>query len=508
MDSEKQQPLLSSGDTCRNDYTNLKQLPLTLNGDVEIKGVGDFCREFYVEFKRLWYLAGPVIFTSLCQYTIGATTQLFAGQLGTIQLAATSVENSIIAGFSYSILYGMGGALETLCGQAYGRGNIEMLGIYLQRAWILLNTAAAVLIFTYIFGVSILHLLGQTATIATAAGSFAIRMIPQLFAYATVIPIIKFLQAQSIILPMALIAVVAAVTHVVLSWLFMMKLGWGLTGAAMVLDGSWWFITLAHFAYVLMGWCGPAWSGFSWKAFNNLTGFLHVSFTSAVMFCLGTWYTMSLVLFAGYFENPEISVDALSVCFNILGWVGTVSTGLNVAVSVRVSNELGYGRPRTAQLAVIAVVVTSLLIGLLSTTLLLVYKKQYPIYFTTSQEVIQLVEELTLLLGGSTIVTSMQNVLSGVAIGAGWQTSVAYLNIVSYIGLGIPLGLLLGFKFDMGVKGIWYGMVSGASTQCCLLLMMVWRTNWNNEVNFAEDRIKQWGGTDIRGKADDEERTS
>ncbi|MFS8030732.1 hypothetical protein Hanom_Chr17g01537551 [Helianthus anomalus] len=89
MDSEKQQPLLSSGDTY---YTNLKQFPLTLNGDVEIKGVGDFCREFYVEFKRLWYLAGPVIFTSFCQYTIGATTQLFAGQLGTIQLAATSVE--------------------------------------------------------------------------------------------------------------------------------------------------------------------------------------------------------------------------------------------------------------------------------------------------------------------------------------------------------------------------------------------------------------------------------
>ncbi|KAI7724774.1 hypothetical protein M8C21_031199 [Ambrosia artemisiifolia] len=216
---------------------------------------------------------------------------------------------------------------------------------------------------------------------------------------------------------------------------------------------------------------------------------------------------MSLVLFAGYFENPEISVDALSVCFNILGWVSTISLGLNVAVSVRVSNELGYGRPRTVRLAVIVVAVTSLLIGLLSTTILIVYKKEYPGYFSTSQEVIQLVEELTLLLGCSTIVISMQSVLSGVAIGAGWQTTVAYMNIVSYVILAIPLGLLLGFKFNMGVKGIWYGMVSGASMQCCLLLMMIWRTNWNNEVNFAEARLKQWNG-DSRGKADDEERTS
>ncbi|KAI7724781.1 hypothetical protein M8C21_031206, partial [Ambrosia artemisiifolia] len=283
---QQQQPLLSD-DTYQNNYTNIKQLPLApssltlLHDDVEIKGVRDFCREFYVEFKRLWYLAGPAIFTSLCQYTIGATTQLFAGQLGTIHLAATSVENTIIAGFSYSILHGMGSALETLCGQAYGAGKKEMLGIYLQRAWIVLNTAAVVLTFTYIFGVSILRLLGQTAIIATAAGSFAILMIPQLFAYATVIPITKFLQAQCSILPMALIAFVASVSHVVLSWLFMMKLGWGLTGAAMVLDCSWWFITLAQLTYVLSGWCGPAWSGFSWKAFNNLTGFLHVSFTTA-----------------------------------------------------------------------------------------------------------------------------------------------------------------------------------------------------------------------------------
>ncbi|GJT01141.1 multi antimicrobial extrusion protein [Tanacetum coccineum] len=78
---------------------------LTVESGVKINGVRGFCKEFYMESKKLWYLAGPAIFTSLCQYTIGATTQLFAGQLGTIQLAAVSVENSVIAGFSYSILF-------------------------------------------------------------------------------------------------------------------------------------------------------------------------------------------------------------------------------------------------------------------------------------------------------------------------------------------------------------------------------------------------------------------
>ena len=129
----------------------------------------------------------------------------------------------------------MGSALETLCGLAYGAGNIKMLGIYLQRSWIVLHTTALALTFTYIFGATILRMLGQTPTIATAAGAFAIWMIPQLFAYATVIPIAKFLQAQSNIMPMAYIAVVAVVGHVFLSWLLMLKLGWGLAGAAVVL---------------------------------------------------------------------------------------------------------------------------------------------------------------------------------------------------------------------------------------------------------------------------------
>ncbi|GKA67708.1 multi antimicrobial extrusion protein [Tanacetum coccineum] len=397
----------------------------------------------------------------------------------------------------------MGSALETLCGQAYGAGNIKMLGIYLQRSWIVLHTTALALTFTYIFGASILRMLGQTPAIATAAGAFAIWMIPQLFAYATVLPIAKFLQAQSNIMPMAYIALVAVLGHVFLSWLLMLKLGWGLAGAAVVLDGSWWFITLAQIAYVLWGSCGEAWSGFSWKAFSNLKGFLHISFTTALLFGLETLYFMSLVLSAGYFENPEASVDALSVCLNILGWVGTVSLGLNVAVSVRVSNELGYGRPRAARFSVIVVVLTSLLIGLLSTTVLVVYKKQYPVYFTSSPEVMQLIEELTLLLGISIIIRSAQYALFGVAIGAGWQTVVAYMNTGSYVIVGIPIGLLLGFKYDMGVKGIWYGMVSGMSTQCFLLLIMLSRTNWNDEANAAGDRIKHWGG-DIRNKEDEE----
>lgn len=74
-------------------------------GDIQaIRGIKDFLREFYVETKKLWYLAAPAIFTSVSQYSIGAITQVFAGHVGTIQLAAVSVENSVIIGFGFGIM--------------------------------------------------------------------------------------------------------------------------------------------------------------------------------------------------------------------------------------------------------------------------------------------------------------------------------------------------------------------------------------------------------------------
>lgn len=40
----------------------------------------------------------------------------------------------------------------------------------------------------------------------------------------------------------------------------------------------------------------------------------------------------------------------------------------------------------------------------------------------------------------------------GVAIGSGWQVMVAYINLVCYYIVGLPIGIFLGFKQNLGVK--------------------------------------------------------
>ncbi|XP_019163879.1 PREDICTED: protein DETOXIFICATION 29 isoform X6 [Ipomoea nil] len=416
-------------------------------GDIQqTKDAKEFLREFCSESKKLWYLAAPAICTLVFQYSVSAVTQIFAGHVGDIQLAAVAVEINLISGFAFAILYGMGSALQTLCGQAFGAKRLEMLGIYMQRSWVILIATGLPLTILYIFSTPILKLLHQNPRISKAAGTFALWMIPQLFAYIVCFPTQKFLQAQSKIYVLATISAVALVGHVLFSWLFMLKLQWGLPGGAAVLNATWWFIAVAQLVYVFSGACRETWNGFSWKAFGNLKGYLRLSLASGVMLC------------------------------------------------IRVSNELGAGHPRTAKFCVVVATTTSLFIGIILGLIPIALRSRYPPLFSKSSSVQQVVYDLTPLLGITIMLNSIQPTLSGVAIGAGWQSYVAYVNIVCYYFVGIPIGLVLGFAVRKGVKGIWYGMLTGTVVQTIVLTVMVIRTNWKKEALLAGERIKKWGG--------------
>ncbi|KAL6995614.1 hypothetical protein U1Q18_005749 [Sarracenia purpurea var. burkii] len=68
------------------------------------KAVSNYVREFGTESKKLWKIAGPMIVTAVCQYSLGALTQIFTGRIGEIELAVVAVENSVIAGLAYGVM--------------------------------------------------------------------------------------------------------------------------------------------------------------------------------------------------------------------------------------------------------------------------------------------------------------------------------------------------------------------------------------------------------------------
>lgn len=447
----------------------------------------------WIELKILYRLAGPAVVVYLLNNVTSMSTQIFCGHLGNLELAAANLGNSGIQVFAYGVMLGMGSAVETLCGQAYGAHKYEMLGTYMQRSTILLMATGIPLTLIYVFSKQILLLLGESTVIATEAALFVYGLIPQIYAYAANFPIQKFLQAQSIVAPSAYISAATFAAHLLLTWIVVFKLGGGLLGASLVLSFSWWVVVVAQFVYVVVSKkCERTWRGFKWEAFTGLWGFLKLSVASAVMLSLETWYYQILVLIAGLLKNPEITLDSLSVCTTISGWVFMIAVGFNAAASVRVGNELGAGHPKAAAFSVVIVTMVSLAIAVLFAILVLVFRHVISYIFTSGTTVANAVSELAPFLAVSIILNGIQPVLSGVAVGCGWQAFVAYVNVGCYYIIGIPLGALLGFKFNLGAKGIWSGMIGGTFIQTMILIWVTCRTDWVKEVEKSKNRLIAW----------------
>ncbi|KAJ4801746.1 Protein DETOXIFICATION [Rhynchospora pubera] len=443
------------------------------------------------ESKKLWRIVGPAIFQRVVIYGMVVITQAFAGHLGDLELAALSI-STIITGFSFGLFLGMASALETLCGQAFGAKKYHMLGVYLQRSWIVLFLFAVMLLPIYIYTTPLLKLCGEPDDLAKMAGHVTIWQIPQHFAYSTNFPLNRFLQSQLKNWVTAASAGIAFVTHIFLCWLLLYKFHFGLITAVLILNGGWWMVALGQFLYVVCGGCPDTWKGFSVDAFADLWEFVKLSTSSGVMLSLENWYYRVLVLLTGNLPNAEIAVGALSICMSINTWELMIPLAFFTGTGVRVANELGAGRGQAAKFAMIVSVLTSLLIGTIFWALILTFHDKIALFFTSSKVILDAVDNLSVLLAFTILLNSVQPVLSGVAVGSGWQALVAYVNIGSYYLIGVPFGIILGLVFHYGVMGIWAGMIGGTFVQTIILAVLSMRCNWTEEANNASRRVSRW----------------
>ncbi|CAG7889302.1 hypothetical protein BRARA_A02573 [Brassica rapa] len=446
-----------------------------------------------IEMKFLFYLAAPAILVYVINNGMSILTRIFAGHVGSTELAAASLGNSGFNLFTYGLLLGMGSAVETLCGQAHGAHRYDMLGVYLQRSTVVLILTCLPMSLLFIFSKPLLSTLGEPEQVATMASVFVYGMLPVIFAYAVNFPIQKFLQAQSIVTPSAYISAAALVIHLVLSWVAVYRLGFGLLALSLIHSFSWWIIVAAQIVYIKMSpRCRRSWEGFSWKAFEGLWDFFRLSAASAVMLCLESWYSQILVLLAGLLKNPEIALDSLAICMSISAVSFMVSVGFNAAASVRVSNELGAGNPRAAAFSTVVTTSVSFLLAVFEAVVVMSWRNVISYVFTDSPIVAEAVADLSPFLAITIVLNGIQPVLSGVAVGCGWQAFVAYVNIGCYYVVGIPIGFVLGFTYDMGAKGIWTGMIGGTLMQTIILVVVTLRTDWDKEVEKASSRLDQW----------------
>ncbi|KAK4723499.1 hypothetical protein R3W88_026278 [Solanum pinnatisectum] len=441
------------------------------------------------EAKNQVLFSVPMIVVNGCFYFISLVSVMFAGHLGKLELASSNLANSwaMVTGFSFMV--GLSGALETLCGQGYGAKMFRMLGIHLQTSSIISFFFSIVVSVIWWYSDRILILLHQEPAIAHEAGVFLKFLIPGLFAYAFLQNIVRFLQAQSIILPLACIAVAALVLHIGIAYALVHWTHLAYKGAALAVSISFWltFITLSLYVLFSKKFSHIRPEGLSSEPLQHLLSNLKLALPSAGMVCLEYWAFEILVLLAGLMPNAKTTTSVVAMCVNTETIAYMISYGLSAAASTRVSNEIGAGSIRKAKQAMAVTLKLSIVAALIVDLALGFGHNAWAGLFSDEAEIIHKFASMTPLLLISFLFDFIQGILSGVARGCGWQRFAMCINLASFYFVGMTIGAILAFKFNKGYKGLWVGLICGLACQSTSLLLLTFFIKWGKEDQVSKD---------------------
>ncbi|XP_065850561.1 protein DETOXIFICATION 15-like [Euphorbia lathyris] len=130
------------------------------------------------------------------------------------------------------------------------------------------------------------------------------------------------------------------------------------------------------------------------------------------------------------------NLEAYLLFFNMHMLTYMLPFGLSGAVSKRVSNELGAGRPQAARLAVYAVVFMVAIEGFTVATIIISGRRYWGHLFSHDKELVKYVAHMMPILATSHFTNAIQTVLSGTCRGCGWQKLEHLLIWVLIILLG------------------------------------------------------------------------
>ncbi|PWZ55133.1 Protein DETOXIFICATION 16 [Zea mays] len=449
------------------------------------------------ESKRLLRLAGPLVLSFILRNAVQMVSVMFVGHLGKLPLAGASLASSLANVTGFSLVAGMAGALDTLCGQAFGARRYALLGVYKQRSMLVLALASLPVVLTWVFVEQLLLAIGEDPDIAAEAGAYARWLIPSLAAFVPLTCHMRFLQTQSVVVPVMASSGVTALAHVLLCYTLVYKVGMGSKGAALGAAVSY-SVNLAVLAlYVrLSSACKATWTGFSTEAFSfsGLREYAKLAVPSAMMVCLEWWSFELLVLLSGFLPNPKLETSVLSICVNTAILLYMVPLGLGTSASTRVSNELGAGQPEAARLAARVVVCMTLCGGVVLAAIMILLRNIWGYAYSSEEDVVAYIARMLPILAVSFFVDGLNGSLSGVIIGCGKQKIGARVNLGAFYMVGIPTGLLLAFVFNLNGMGLWLGIVCGSISKLALLLWIALRIDWESEAIKAKDRVLRSSG--------------
>ncbi|KAH0641762.1 hypothetical protein KY285_032622 [Solanum tuberosum] len=193
--------------------------------------------------------------------------------------------------------------------------------------------------------------------------------------------------------------------------------------------------------------------------------------------------------------NPETSISIIAMSVNTHAIAHMLFSGLSVGVSTRVAKKLTAGNPEGAKHAVAVAFKQTIVLVYVLCLALLNHHITWAGLFSDSAEIINKFASMVPLLLISFVLEFTQGNLSGVVRGCGWERYAMCIDLAAFYFIGIPIAVLVVFKFSLHAQVLWIGLICGLASQTSglsllILLTRPWKklegsTNSNRESELS-----------------------
>ncbi len=425
--------------------------------------------------KSTVQLAYPVIIGQLGIIMMGVVDSLMVGKLGPAPLAAASLGN----GLTFIVLIigiGISMAVTPLVAIVVGAEKNEECGIYFRQS-LLVNTIFSILLLLLIFfAADLIKYFNQPYDVQVQAVSYmrilGFSAIPLLI-YQTYK---QFIEGLSIMRPAMIIALLANLVNAFTNWLLIFG-NWGFPQLG--LDGAGWatFASRVFMALALMGFVmnNKFFSKydvtFHFKSINVpvIKKILALGLPSGFQYFFEVGAFSFAVVMVGWLGTKQLAAHQIAINLASISFMAVL--GISVAGSIRVGNAVGKKDIAETRRAGFTASFLGAAVMTFAGIIFVVFRDFLPTLYVNDETVISYASSLLVIAALFQISDGMQAVGIGILRGLTDVKIPTAITFIAYWIVGLPVGYLLGFNFELGVQGVWIGLLLGLTTSAILLTL-------------------------------------
>lgn len=427
------------------------------------------------ELREMLAIAVPIVLVSLGQQLMGVIDVIMLGRVSVEALAAGALGNL------YFHLTGIAGigillAIDPVVSQAVGAQDAVGTARGVQRGLLLAVLVTVLVGLTALPVEWVFRVMRQPPAVTPDAARFVWWSLPGLLPFFLFVALRQVLQSLHHMRPVLLAVIAGNLVNIALNWVFIFgHLGFAPGGPV----GSSQATSLARWAMLglLLAAAWPAlrpsvrhWhpESFAWAPLRRM---LAIGLPIGLQFFAEVNAFVLVTIMAGWMGTAVLAGHEIAL--NIASTTFMVPLGVGSAASVMVGHAIGAGDAAASRRDAVAALAIGVGFMLLAGIVLGVAPAVAAALYTTDADATAVALALIPIAAVFQVFDGTQTVASGILRGAGDTRVAMVLHVLSFWAVGIPLGAWLAFGFDLGARGLWWGLTAGLAAAAGLQLWRV-----------------------------------